>query len=120
MVNPVAVLRGCKDGDVSYDQLWFVCPGCKSHGESNSGLHALPVNGAEQGATKRPFWGFDGNLEKPTLSPSILSRMEYAGKPFVCHSFLRNGVFEFLSDCTHKYAGQQVPMEPLPDWFMKE
>lgn len=31
----------------------------------------------------------------------------------VCHSFVRNGVIEFLSDCTHALKGQHVP---LPDW----
>lgn len=124
MTNPVAVLRRCKDGDVEYDQLWFVCPGCKSRGDGWSGLHALPVNHAGrpatvQGATRRPFWDFDGNLTAPTLAPSILTGR---GDPqgFVCHSFLRNGVFEFLGDCTHQHRGQRVPMVELPTWFLEE
>jgi hypothetical protein len=116
VTNPVAVLRSCKDGDLTYQMLWFVCPGCKSRKEGDTGLHGLPVNAA----VKRPSWAFDGNLEKPTLSPSILSRTEWAGVPFVCHSFLRNGVFEFLGDCTHALKSQNVPMESLPDWFMKD
>lgn len=112
------MIRRCKDGDVEYDHLWFVCPGCKARGDDHTGLHALPVNGTVQGATKRPFWKFDGNLQAPTLEPSILTRMGPDG--FVCHSFLRNGVFEFLGDCTHPLKGQRVPMEPLPDWFVEE
>lgn len=118
-MNPVALIRRCKDGAVEYDQLWFVCPGCKSRSDDHTGLHALPVNGTTQGASGRPFWSFDGNLEAPTLAPSILSRGG-SDTNFVCHSFLRAGVFEFLGDCTHKYANQRVPMEPLPDWFMDE
>ena len=113
------MLRRCKDGDVEYDQLWFVCPGCKSCGDDHTGLHALPVNGTQQGATKRPFWQFDGNLEAPTLSPSILSRGG-SDPNFVCHSFLRAGVFEFLSDCTHELKGQHVPIPSLPAWFVEE
>lgn len=33
--------------------------------------------------------------------------------PRVCHSFVRDGKIEFLSDCTHRLAGQTVEME---DW----
>jgi hypothetical protein len=36
-----------------------------------------------------------------------------------CHSFLHNGVWQFLSDCAHELAGQNVPMVPLPDYLMK-
>lgn len=37
-----------------------------------------------------------------------------------CHSFLRNGVWEFLSDSAHHLAGQNVPLEPLPDWEVRD
>jgi hypothetical protein len=66
------------------------------------------------------MWTFDGNLDAPTLSPSILWCEIVVDGVEVCHSFLRNGVFEFLSDCTHEHAGQHVPMPDLPDWFTKE
>lgn len=36
-----------------------------------------------------------------------------------CHSFIRNGVWEFLQDCAHPLAGQHVPMVPLPDWLCR-
>lgn len=29
-----------------------------------------------------------------------------------CHSFIRNGRIEFLSDCSHKLAGKTVPVPP--------
>jgi hypothetical protein len=32
-----------------------------------------------------------------------------------CHSFVRNGHIEFLSDSTHGLAGQTVVIPPLPD-----
>jgi hypothetical protein len=77
-----------------------------------SGLHMLPVNSTE----RSPSWDFDGNLESPTLSPSILTRYNDQ----VCHSFLRNGVFEFLSDCTHEFAGQNIPIPDLPEGYFEE
>jgi len=105
--------------------LVFVCPGCES-------AHAVPVEG--DGSK----WQFNGDLEKPTLSPSLLIRTgHYAGyfdddgdicwckynadhpedkAPFtcgVCHSFIRDGKIEFLSDCTHKLAGQTVELFEL-------
>lgn len=106
MTNPVALLRHVADGDLRYDALMFWCP-------ADNDLHMLPVN-AE---VKTPSWTWDGNLEQPTLSPSILTRWG-AGK--VCHSYLRAGQWEFLSDCTHELAGKTVPMVPLPDWVVDE
>lgn len=40
---------------------WFYCPGCK-------GGHGFSV--CNDGS--RPSWSFDGNLERPTFSPSLL------------------------------------------------
>lgn len=110
-----SMVRHIDDHGVKYNGLAFVCPGCALDG--SSGLHMLPVNTTEHS----PAWTFDGNLEAPTLSPSILTHHETSdtdSRPtFVCHSFLRAGVFEYLSDCTHALAGQHVPMPDLPDWF---
>lgn len=91
------------------------CPGC---GES----HVIGVGAGG--------WTWDGNEEAPTINPSILvtSVQWYPGDHFynpchanvkptkqtTCHSFIRNGVWEFLGDCTHSLAGQQVPMVPWP------
>jgi len=35
-----------------------------------------------------------------------------------CHSFLRNGVWQFLPDSAHPLSGQNVSMEPIPDWWL--
>lgn len=77
----------------------------------------LPVNAPNIG---KPAWDFDGNLDAPTLSPSILTRSKIGDKDVVCHSFLKAGVFAFLGDCTHSLANQHVPMPDLPDWARKE
>jgi hypothetical protein len=121
MTNPVALLRGIRDGEDRYEGLVVWCPGCERphHSEPNhlvGGLHMLPVKGD---GTKRPTWEFNGNLERPTLSPSIMTRYNLGETEVVCHSFLTDGVWNFLDDCTHQYKGQQVPMVPLPDWVVR-
>lgn len=94
---------------VVYTALKFCCPGCASGGPSGyEGLHMLPVNSPN---INKPSWDFDGNLDAPTLSPSILTK-GYSR----CHSFLKAGVFEFLSDCDHPLVGQKVPIPDLPKW----
>lgn len=105
-----ATLRSVDDHGVKYSALMFSCPGCAEMHE-NDGIHMLPVNTTE----KQPSWDWDGNLDAPTLHPSILTGK---GNPErgVCHSMLRGGVFEFLADCTHSLAGQHVPMPDLPTW----
>jgi len=86
------------------------CPGCK------------------QTHTVGPSWQFNGDLENPTFSPSVLVKSgHYAShhkpgddcwcthnertgrstfKCTVCHSFIRDGQWQFLSDCTHELAGK--------------
>lgn len=83
-------------------KLYLWCPGCDQ-------LHGPEVvNPAKR-------WQWDGNLEAPTLSPSILTHGTQR-----CHSFLKAGQWQFLVDCEHALAGKTVPMVPLPDWLIKE
>jgi hypothetical protein len=56
-------------------------------------------------------------MDRPTFSPSILVTWEWGerrGKK-VCHSYVREGQIQFLGDCTHKLAGQTVPLPPVQD-----
>lgn len=86
---------------------WVWCPGCKA-------AHRFPV-GEQDG----PTWTWDENVESPTFDPSML--VEYGGSPETrCHSYLRNGEWEFLADSTHALAGQTVPLPRLPDWLAEE
>jgi hypothetical protein len=55
-------------------------------------------------------WTYNGNASSPTFAPSMLADQ---GGPARCHSFLRAGVWEYLSDCKHAMAGKRVP---APDW----
>lgn len=109
MRRPVAKVVDCKWGEYEYKALAFLCPGC------NNDMHLLPISGTGKVPNGRPSWDFDGNIESPTLSPSILTQV---GSQFICHSFMRNGYFEYLSDCTHQYAGQTIPMIPLPQRWL--
>lgn len=119
-MNPVAMIRHVVDGDDRYDHILLWCPGCEitdDDGHKHGGLHGLPVTGD---GTKRPTWGWNGDLVNVTLDPSILTRTKRGEDQteFVCHSFLRNGQWQFLGDCTHALANQTVAMLPLPDWVV--
>lgn len=73
------------------------CPGCKE-------LHVID---------KR--WSFNGNYDAPTFSPSLLVTVPESHDQFYtpaerCHSYIHDGQWQFLSDCTHELAGKTVPM----------
>ena len=95
---------------------WW-CPGCESN-------HVVPT-GTSHG------WGFNGDYNRPTLSPSVLiyghptliddslegdalTAPENIRESPRCHSFVRDGRIEYLGDCTHSFAGKTVDMVPLP------
>jgi len=104
--------EGDPDSKQSY---WMWCPACDDSVRINDG------------------WAWNGNLAKPTFTPSILitggqwepghkfykpSHHKVAtGEKTICHSYLVDGVWQFLGDCTHDLAGQHVPMVPVPDWL---
>lgn len=84
----------------------FFCPGCKM-------LHCVWVHKPN---SKNAIWSLTGDLECPTFAPSLLVQTTFKGEPVKCHSFIRAGKIEFLSDCTHEFAGQTIPVPELPDW----
>lgn len=83
-------------------------------------------------------WQFDGNVERPTFSPSVKItgkqtvkvRGEWTGEwvrgpdgkaiDQCCHYFLREGQLIFCGDCTHDYRGRTVPLPELPEWLRSE
>lgn len=110
---------GSKLRSVEGNRIAFWCPGCDES-------HVIAIGG----------WSWDGNIERPTFSPSVLVtcghfvvghqaetcwctyNREHPNNPAPfkcsrCHTFVRAGRIEFLSDCTHALAGQTVD---LPDW----
>lgn len=78
-----------KEGENRY---FFQCPGCNQEHAFNDG------------------WQFNNDFKNPTISPSIKVTMKYAGKTKICHSFIKNGMIQFLNDCTHKLAGKTVEL----------
>lgn len=98
-------------------RLTWWCPGCDD------------AHGIQTGDGPGPRWGWNGNPERPTFTPSVLVRTgravdpsygppEPGDPPEVCHSFVVDGQMQMLSDCTHALAGQTVaiPPWPRPDW----
>lgn len=96
-------LRKTEDGILHW------CPACEE-------VHHFTTSGATA-------WTFDGNIDAPTFSPSMLIRWgKYAGHADqsrtyedngICHYILTAGVINFCGDSTHDMAGKSVP---LPDW----
>lgn len=88
-------------------RLMFWCPGC-------DGAHAVRI-----GEDAGPRWTWNGNVDRPTFSPSLLVRYNGAdadtpdGIPSVCHSFVTDGRIQFLGDSTHALAGRTVD---IPDF----
>lgn len=72
---------------------YFHCPGCDQP-------HAL-----------NSTWSFNDNVYSPTFWPSVLS---HGPGGTICHSFVKEGYIQFLSDCTHSLNDQTVPLPPVP------
>lgn len=57
-----------------------------------------------------PCWTWNGDVENPTLTPSIRTRADYGKGMVVCHSFVNDGFIQFLTDSTHEYSGQTIAL----------
>lgn len=99
MVATHITVKGNRTGQLHW---WFWCLGCDM-------LHAFTT----------PRWTRTGTDEAPTFAPSLLCTF---GKESTdrCHLFLRAGELQFLNDCTHKLAGQRVPLPEPPKWLYEE
>ena len=79
----------------------FTCPGCGyCHGVWTNKNNPNDMTGAH--------WRWNGDRHKPTFEPSILATGEHR-----CHSYVREGRIQFLSDCSHALAGQTVDLPPF-------
>ena len=100
MNEPHWVVHRLQRDDPEDFEFLFYCPGCGTG-------HGFKTDGPG------PCWTFNGYMVKPTINPSLLIRCGHGDEPpDVCHSFVRDGQIQFLNDCTHKLAGQTVPLEP--------
>jgi Family of unknown function (DUF6527) len=78
----------------------FHCPGCNC-------LHLFYVGGTVK-------WNFDGNMEAPTFTPSLLNFWTDAGQPNRCHLILTAGKLAFQADSSHTLAGLTVDLPDHP------
>lgn len=78
----------------------FFCPGCQEY-------HWIRTRG------ESPLWRFNGDVECPTVEPSILTFKDDPARR--CHSYVRAGRIEYLGDCGHTLRGQSVPL-PECEW----
>lgn len=91
----------------------YFCQGCKR-------AHSVSVKGSNA-------WGWNGDLERPTFTPSVLvtwpahpdadERFKEWRTERRCHTFVTDGRVQFLGDCTHELAGQTLDLPDLPDWM---
>lgn len=66
----------------------------------------LAVHTGQRPAVQTSSWHWNGDVDKPTLKPSVLNT-----RPgFRCHSFITDGIVDFLRDTTHELSGQKVPL----------
>lgn len=103
-------LRSTKVGFIHY------CPACDE-------AHHYVTDGSRG-------WAFNGNVECPTFTPSMLIRTgprptvpagrPDAGQVDVCHYVLTDGQINFCGDCTHGMVGQTVPLPELPEWMQSD
>lgn len=77
----------------------FDCPGC-GYG------HAFRTEGPS------PRWSFNGDVNCPTFEPSLLYIANGSIKR--CHSFVREGMIQFLDDCDHELKGKTVALKDDP------
>lgn len=86
--------------------------------KTNHGSYLFYCEGCERVHGFNDTWTFDGDMDNPTISPSLLVTMPIGGGVNnICHSFIKNGEIQYLNDCTHKLAGQTVELKDEKVWF---
>jgi hypothetical protein len=67
--------------------------------------------------TESPKWTWDGDREKPTLSPSVLNFTtdpDTGARETLCHYHLKAGIIEYCADNPHALNGKSVPLVDIP------
>jgi len=92
----------------SHRIVYIFCPGCGYE-------HGLPISGSSH-----PVWAWNGSLDKPTFTPSLLNLTgSFANpkfkdpegiQPTRCHVYITDGKIQFLGDCTHKMRGRTMEL----------
>ncbi len=116
-------------GDVEHPKvLSFFCEGCNEE-------HSVWVNGYKH--PNSTAWGWNGSMDTPTFTPSILIKSGHYATYFkegdscwctyntkhaddpssfvcvVCHTYITNGKIEYLPDSTHHLSGQIINLSEI-------
>lgn len=98
-------VRGKKIYESRPGMFLFECPACKY-------CHAFYTeNGPLNDAGVMQNWTYNGNADKPTISPSL--NVNAKNDATRCHSFINDGMITFLGDCYHALKNTTVE---IPDW----
>lgn len=81
--------------------IMFNCPGC---GEN----HRIGIPNIGN-------WKWNGDINKPTITPSIHLRDSTNNYKTICHLFVTDGKIQFLNDSSHSLVGQTVKMEDIEE-----
>lgn len=80
----------------------FICPGCDER-------HQIWT----AGTTYKSHWDWNGSMEHPTFSPSLLITLPWPEGEERCHSFIKDGMIQYLDDCTHEMKGQTIELPEI-------
>jgi hypothetical protein len=87
--------------------------------EFPNGYHRLPViiKGSRD-KQNRVVWSWNGDLDKPTLKPSISTKHGRGdnGKQEIAHCWLNDGRTQFLSDSTIPNKNKTVDLIDMDIW----
>lgn len=103
----------CSVEEATHIELNLPCP-------LNQRIIPVIINGSRDN-NKRYVWTWNGDIEKPTLRPSVLTEggrynedfSEYT--KYKCHTWITDGEAQFLSDCTHDKVNQKLPLLEVVD-----
>ena len=87
------------DGKVFKTQYQYWCKGCGFE-------HAFSLK--SEGGNH----DFNMDLDNPTVNPSLLQNFT-PGK--TCHSFIKDGMIQYLSDCWHELRGQTIELPNIEE-----
>ncbi len=88
------IFERIKEDEIQYRQYGYRCLGCEC-------FHFFKI--VEDGGKHT----FNKDMDNPTVTPSLLC--DWQGVP-KCHSYIKNGKVQYLSDCEHKYAGLTIDL----------
>lgn len=80
-----------------HDQYEYMCLGC-----GYTHVFALKEEGGHH--------NWNNDYENPTVAPSLVQNFV---PDKMCHSFIKEGKIQYLTDCTHHLAGQTVELPEI-------